>query len=715
MSLLLDALKKAAEQKAAKEDSAVTQTVSAFDDTLMLDDTQFVIDNTVAFDEDQTEYEEDQTVPLAILGNSESDRKMAAVEVTELTQFDADQAEMLNNVEVTELTQFDADQTEILDNVDITTISDGYDATEIVKQQASDVQKVSNLDSTVLDAEDVTTQLDLKQSLDAEVTIDNRNVVEAAYLAQMDDSRPEAFTQEDITEFIGEFDLSGKTVIPTRLPDALGSDDRLEATVLESPQQGYDNTELEESSLTLIEIDDPTLSKTQSDDATATQITGSQAADTEVLTLLKNNHLAAELKRIDIAEDNASYDDIIKPPAAVDGLANENPVTRRGSASTRTYAPDNYGRTLIKIDKGDASQFLAGMKSESAVLMTPENAQKVFISQSSGQRFNHYKIYSGVAATLLLIIFIIGLFEYEEKSIIIDDSLRALKRDPMPNLPKQSSIQDQASLLMQIEDADVDIKTRALLNNASGSVSEASQTTEAIADDAEASGTIKSGDDEVATTLQSNPITTTAENVIKQPFQLTSKRSVTVKNRLLKEAFEAYQRGDNNAALEKYNRVLTDDPQNRNALLARAAINVQSDNNVKAIKDYQTLLIANPKDSFAMSSLISVASISPSKSEFQLKQMMRDEPLSPHLNFVLANIYGTQNRWQEAQNHYFKALENNPDDPNYAYNLAVSLEHIAKPKVAIVYYQLALANFNNGKATFNKVVVDKRVEILKQL
>jgi tetratricopeptide (TPR) repeat protein len=697
MSLLLDALKKAAEQKAAKEDSTVTQTVNAFDETIMLDDTQSVIDNTVALDEDQTEYEEDQTVPLAMLGNSESDRKMEAVEVTELTQFDAD-------------------QTEILDNVDVTTISDGYDATEIVKQQASDVQKVSNLYSTVLDTEDVTTPLDLKQSLDAEVTIDNRNVVEAAYLAQMDDSRPEAFTQEDVTEFMGEFDLSAKTVIPTRLPDALGSDDRLEATVLESPQQGYDNAELEESSLTLIEIDDPTLSKTQSDDVTAKQITGSQAADTEVLTRSKNNHLAAELKRIDIPDDNASDDDIIiKPPAAVDGLANENLVTRLGSASTRTYAPDNYGRTLIKTDKGDASQFFAGMKSESGVLMTPEYAQKVFISQSSGQRFNHYKIYSGVAATLLLIIFIIGLFEYEEKSIIIEDSLRALKRDPMPNLPKQSSIQDQASLLVQIEDADVDTKTRTLLNNANVLDNEVLQTTETIADDAEASGTIKSEDDEVATRLQSNPIATTAENVIKQPFQLTSKRSVTAKNRLLKDAFEAYQRGDNNAALEKYNRVLTDDPQNRNALLARAAINVQSDNNVKAIKDYQTLLIANPKDSFAMSSLISVASISPSKSESQLKQMMRDEPLSPHLNFVLANIYSTQNRWQEAQNHYFKALENNPDDPNYAYNLAVSLEHIAKPKVAIVYYQLALANFNNGRATFNKAIVDKRVEILKQL
>jgi tetratricopeptide (TPR) repeat protein len=697
MSLLLDALKKAAEQKAAKEDSTVTQTVNAFDETIMLDDTQAVIDNTVAFDEDQTEYQEEQTVPLAVLGNSESDPKMEAVELTELTQFDAD-------------------QTEILDNVDVTTISDGYDATEIVKQQASDVQKVSNLDNTVLDTGDVTTQLDLKQSLDAEVTIDNRNVVEAAFLAQMDDSRPEAFTKEDVTEFMGELDLSAKTVIPTRLPDALGSEYRLEATVLESPQQGYDNAELEESSLTLIEIDDPTLSKTQSDDATATQITGSQAADTEVLKLSKNNHLAAELKRIDILEDNASDDDIIiKPPAAVNGLANEDPLTRRGSASTRTYAPDNYDRTLYKVDQDAASKIFADMKSESAVLMTPDYAKKLFISHSSKQRLNHYKIYAGVTAVVLLSIFIHGLFEYEEESINIDNSLRALKRDPMPNLRKRLVVQEQASLITQTDNLGVDTKTLSIVKNAADSNDLATQKTKVIANDPEVSTTIKSG---YATVAKANPITRAATPVKKQGetlvFKLTSKSTFTEKDKLIKDAYAAYQRGNNNTALEKYNRVLTEEPLNRNALLARAAINVQNANRADAIEDYQTLLIANPKDSLAMSSLISVASISPSKSESKLKGMIRDEPSSPYLNFALANVYGAQNRWQEAQNLYLKALENNPDDPNYAYNLAVSLEHIAKPKVAIVYYQLALANFNNGRATFNKVVVDKRMEVLKQ-
>ena len=114
-----------------------------------------------------------------------------------------------------------------------------------------------------------------------------------------------------------------------------------------------------------------------------------------------------------------------------------------------------------------------------------------------------------------------------------------------------------------------------------------------------------------------------------------------------------------------------------------------------------------------MTSLISVANVSPADAETQLKLMIREEPDSAYLNFALANAYGAQSRWREAQSHYFIALENNPDDPNYAYNLAVSLEHIAKPQAAVSYYQRALANMTNGLAMFSKEVVDQRLELLR--
>ena len=113
-----------------------------------------------------------------------------------------------------------------------------------------------------------------------------------------------------------------------------------------------------------------------------------------------------------------------------------------------------------------------------------------------------------------------------------------------------------------------------------------------------------------------------------------------------------------------------------------------------------------------MTSLITVANYSLLETESQLKLMIRDEPNSPYLNFALANAYGAQNRWQEAQGYYFKALENNPGDPNYAYNLAVSLEHIAQPVAAVAYYRRALDNIDNGLATFSREVVSQRMEIL---
>ena len=181
----------------------------------------------------------------------------------------------------------------------------------------------------------------------------------------------------------------------------------------------------------------------------------------------------------------------------------------------------------------------------------------------------------------------------------------------------------------------------------------------------------------------------------------------------MREAYAAYRSGNDELALEKYNQVLEIDPGNRNALLARAAIAIQDNRGSDAVRDYQRILEANPTDSLAMSSMLAVSSVAPKQAESQLKLMLRDEPGSPHLNFALGNVYGVQDRWQEAQRHYFTALENNPDDPNYAYNLAVSLEHIAKPDVAAAFYQRALDNFEMGLATFSRETVEQRLGVLQ--
>jgi tetratricopeptide (TPR) repeat protein len=420
-------------------------------------------------------------------------------------------------------------------------------------------------------------------------------------------------------------------------------------------------------------------------------------------------------------------------------------TTRMDSTSTETYAPDNYDRTLMKLPSDDASKIFAGMKSDADVVMTPDYAKKVFRSKSSAQRMHAYKVYSGMVVVILLTIGIYGAFEFQDRTDNIDSSLRPLKRDPMPGIIKLKDINQQSSFIAEsgtkartieiIESADsageIMAVDEGVMTDEGVVADEGVIAEEALATDdvAVVEKTIEADNSAViaesAAPAQAEPVATTQVASVIQAevaaadsasnsstLEIISSSRIEQKDLWLREAYNAYKSGDSSRAMTLYNQVLEIDPSNRNALLARAAIYVQNNNSNAAIKDYQTLLLRNPKDSLAMTSLITVANLSPQETESQLKLMIRDEPDSPHLNFALANAYGVQNRWQEAQGYYFKALENNPGDPNYAYNLAVSLEHIAQPLAAVSYYRRALNNINNNLATFNQEIVNQRVEIL---
>ncbi len=427
-------------------------------------------------------------------------------------------------------------------------------------------------------------------------------------------------------------------------------------------------------------------------------------------------------------------------------------ITRTESTTTRTYAPDNYDRTLMKLPSDDASKIFAGMKPESDVVMTPDYAKKVFRSKSSAQRMQHYKIYSGIGIAILLSAGIYGAFEFQAESDNIDAGLRPLKRDPMPGVIR-SGIPDQGIKLFTEPESGVNARTLEMIENAetavsgggvaiqSAEVEPAVVAVEAEAEMSTASVEPAQPESEVAMTnvepaqpepeaAVMSPVRAPAEPTISiqvssisgssgsetkaasSQLQISSSSRVEQKHTWLREAYAAYKSGNDELALTRYKQVLAVDPGNRNALLGRAAIYIQTSDTAGAIKDYQTILLASPRDSFAMASLVAVASFSPQDTETQLKLMIRDEPDSPHLNFALANAYSAQNRWREAQRHYFQALQNNSSDPNYAYNLAVSLEHISQPGTAIVYYRRALDNFENGLATFSRDVVDQRLELL---
>lgn len=159
----------------------------------------------------------------------------------------------------------------------------------------------------------------------------------------------------------------------------------------------------------------------------------------------------------------------------------------------------------------------------------------------------------------------------------------------------------------------------------------------------------------------------------------------------LQEAYQAYQRGDYNRAETLYRTVLTRNPQSRNALLGVAALAWRRGDRAAAAGIYDRLLRWDPQDIAAGSALLALRrSPNAVADESTLKLMLAREPESPQLRFSLGNVYARQSRWAEAQQAYFDALTRDKSNPDYAYNLAVSLDQLGHVGAALDYYRKAV-------------------------
>ena len=69
-------------------------------------------------------------------------------------------------------------------------------------------------------------------------------------------------------------------------------------------------------------------------------------------------------------------------------------------------------------------------------------------------------------------------------------------------------------------------------------------------------------------------------------------------------------------------------------------------------------------------------------------------------------------RWNEAQAAYFEAQRLETDSPDYAFNLAISLERIQQPHLALEYYQRALKLAQTKAAAFDVAVAKARIQQL---
>jgi len=157
---------------------------------------------------------------------------------------------------------------------------------------------------------------------------------------------------------------------------------------------------------------------------------------------------------------------------------------------------------------------------------------------------------------------------------------------------------------------------------------------------------------------------------------------------LLDNAYLAYRNGNLDAAQQLYREMLGRDARNTDVLLGLAVIAQQRGEDMLASQYYSRILALDPRNALANAGLAALTA--EDIDESRLKALLDEQKDSAILHFALGNRYAEQSRWADAQQAYFNAYTLESGNPGFAFNLAVSLDHLGQNKLAAQYYQRAL-------------------------
>lgn len=179
------------------------------------------------------------------------------------------------------------------------------------------------------------------------------------------------------------------------------------------------------------------------------------------------------------------------------------------------------------------------------------------------------------------------------------------------------------------------------------------------------------------------------------------------------DAYEALQSGNLAGARAAYERSLRTDPRNVDALHGRAAVALREGRIEDAEADFLRILENDPRNAEANAALVGLrGSGDPVATESRIKSLLAQQPNASALHFALGNLYARQHRWNEAQQAYFGALTTDGDNPDYLFNLAVSLDQLHQPRLAADYYGRALKAADGRLAAFDRSLAARRLSEL---
>ncbi len=185
-------------------------------------------------------------------------------------------------------------------------------------------------------------------------------------------------------------------------------------------------------------------------------------------------------------------------------------------------------------------------------------------------------------------------------------------------------------------------------------------------------------------------------------------------SRALRSGYRALRDGDLDGARKHYRRAVELAPANRDARLGAAAVAQRDGETARAIEHYRAVLADHPRDPYARAGLAALAvGRSAQRSESELKSRLKEDPDAHALRFALGNIHAREGRWSAAQSAFFKAFRTAPGEADYAFNLAVALDHLGQREAARKYYERALDLDVDGAASFSRERAQRRLEQLE--
>jgi len=123
------------------------------------------------------------------------------------------------------------------------------------------------------------------------------------------------------------------------------------------------------------------------------------------------------------------------------------------------------------------------------------------------------------------------------------------------------------------------------------------------------------------------------------------------------------------------------------------------------------VLALDPRNAAANAGM-SALSADDDYNESRLKILLREQGNSEVLHFALGNLYAGQSRWGEAQHAYFNAYALESGNAEFAFNLAVSLDHLGQKKLAAQHYRRAMQLDPSHGAGFDHAQISQRAQEL---